>query len=60
MLVDTKIKSELNKIAPTIMLVSGTGDYNENIDSFKTVAKAIGKEKEGEKDLKSMKKFWRQ
>lgn len=46
-----KIKSELSKIAPTIMLVSGTGDYNANIEAFKTVAKAVGKEKEGEKRL---------
>ena len=33
------------------MLVSGTGDYNANIEAFKTVAKAVGKEKEGEKRL---------
>ncbi|CDR23813.1 ABC transporter substrate-binding protein [Staphylococcus schweitzeri] len=52
-----KIKAELNKIAPTIMLVSGTGDYNANIDSFKTVAKAIGKEKEGGKRLEKHEKI---
>ncbi|KIT94044.1 hypothetical protein QT22_00095, partial [Staphylococcus aureus] len=40
-----KIKSELSKIAPTIMLVSGTGDYNANIEAFKTVAKAVVKDK---------------
>ena len=33
------------------MLVSGTGDYNVNIEAFKTVSKAVGKEKEGEKRL---------
>lgn len=46
------IKKELNKIAPTIFLPSFDGDYKQNIDAFKTIAKALGKEKQGEKRLK--------
>ena len=33
------------------MLVSGTGDYNANIEDVKQSLKAVGKEKEGEKRL---------
>ena len=39
------IYKELNKIAPTIELKSRESTYEENIDSFKTIAKAVGKEK---------------
>lgn len=45
------IYKELNKIAPTILLPSFDGDYDANIESFKTIAKALNKEKEGEKRL---------
>ena len=41
------IYKDLNKIAPTIELKSFDGDYNENIDAFKTISKALGKEEEG-------------
>lgn len=45
------INKDLNKIAPTLSLKSFDGDYNQNIDSFKTIAKALGKEKQGDKRL---------
>ena len=45
------INKELNKIAPTLSLKSFDGDYKQNIDAFKTIAKALDKEKEGEKRL---------
>lgn len=45
------IYKDLNKIAPTIELKSFDGDYNENIDAFKTISKALGKEEEGKKRL---------
>ena len=45
------INKELNKIAPTLSLKSFDGDYKQNINSFKTIAKALNKEKEGEKRL---------
>ncbi|UXV35722.1 Fe(3+) dicitrate ABC transporter substrate-binding protein [Staphylococcus sp. IVB6181] len=50
------IYKELNKIAPTILLPSFDGDYKENIESFKTIAKALNKEKEGQKRLDEHKK----
>lgn len=46
-----KIRKDLKKIAPTLMLVSGAGDYDDNMKSFKTVSKALNKEKEGQKRL---------
>lgn len=45
------IYKELSKIAPTIELKSFDGDYNDNIDAFKTIAKALNKEDEGKKRL---------
>lgn len=45
------IYKELSKIAPTILLKSFDGDYKENIDAFKTIAKALNKEHEGKKRL---------
>ena len=42
------INKELNK---TLSLKSFDGDYKQNIDAFKTIAKALDKEKEGEKRL---------
>ncbi|MCD8915857.1 ABC transporter substrate-binding protein [Staphylococcus simulans] len=50
------IYKELNKIAPTILLPSFDGDYKENLESFKTIAKALNKEKEGQKRLDEHKK----
>ncbi|WP_154837622.1 ABC transporter substrate-binding protein [Staphylococcus sp. Marseille-Q1834] len=50
------IYKELSKIAPTIELKSFDGDYKENIDAFKTVAKALNKEDEGKKRLDEHKK----
>lgn len=52
-----KIKLELSKIVLIIMLVSGMGDYNVNIDVFKIVVKVVGKEKEGEKCLEKYDKI---
>lgn len=45
------IYKELSKIAPTILLKSFDGDYKENIDAFKTIAKALNKEDECKKRL---------
>lgn len=45
------IYKDLSKIAPTIELKSFDGDYDDNIDAFKTIAKALGKEKQGDKRL---------
>ncbi len=45
------IYKELNEIAPTIELKSRESTYEENIDSFKTIAKAVGKEKKAEQRL---------
>ena len=49
--IDIKAFIDLNKIAPTIELKSFDGNYNENIDAFKTISKALGKEDEGKKRL---------
>ena len=46
------IYKDLSKIAPTIELKSFDGNYNQNIDAFKTISKALGKEDEGKKRLK--------
>lgn len=45
------IKKDLEKIAPTIMLPSFDGDYKDNIEAFKTIAKAVGKEDKGKERL---------
>lgn len=46
------IYEELNKIAPTIVLKSLEASYDENIASFKTIAKAVGEEEKAENRLK--------
>lgn len=45
------IYEDLKKIAPTIELKSRESDYEENLDAFQTIAKAVGKEKESEERL---------
>ncbi|KSU47880.1 iron citrate ABC transporter substrate-binding protein [Exiguobacterium indicum] len=40
------IYKQLQEIAPTIILKSRNATYEENIDSFKTIAKAVGKTKQ--------------
>ncbi|OAI82768.1 iron citrate ABC transporter substrate-binding protein [Exiguobacterium sp. KKBO11] len=40
------IYKQLQKIAPTIILKSRNATYEENIDSFKTIAEAVGKTKQ--------------
>ncbi|MGG3125103.1 Fe(3+) dicitrate ABC transporter substrate-binding protein [Priestia megaterium] len=45
------IYKDLEKIAPTIELNSRESTYEDNIDAFKTIAKATGKEKQAEKRL---------
>ena len=46
------IKKDLEKIAPTIMLPSFDSDYKDNLEAFKTIAKAVGKEDKGKERLK--------
>lgn len=46
------IYEELSKIAPTIVLKSLESSYDENISSFKTIAKAVGEEAKAEARLK--------
>lgn len=48
----TKIKEQLDQIAPTIVLNSRKGSYAESIDDFKVIAKAVGKEKEADARVK--------
>ena len=48
----TKIKDQLDQIAPTIVLNSRKGSYAESIDDFKVIAKAVGKEKEADARVK--------
>lgn len=45
------IYEDLKKIAPTIELKSRESDYEENLDAFQTIAKAVGKEKQSEERL---------
>lgn len=45
------IKKDLEKIAPTIILPSFDSDYKDNIEAFKTIAKAVGKEDKGKERL---------
>ncbi|WP_342610413.1 ABC transporter substrate-binding protein [Staphylococcus hsinchuensis] len=45
------IKKDLEKIAPTIFLPSFDSDYKDNIEAFKTIAKAVGKEDKGKERL---------
>ncbi|MGD6887717.1 ABC transporter substrate-binding protein [Staphylococcus shinii] len=46
------IQKDLEKIAPTIMLPSFDSDYKDNLEAFKTIAKAVGKEDKGKDRLK--------
>lgn len=43
---------QLSKIAPTILLPSLDSDYKDNIEAFKTIAKALSKEDQADKRLK--------
>ncbi|WP_230135618.1 ABC transporter substrate-binding protein [Peribacillus frigoritolerans] len=45
------IYKDLQQIAPTIVLKSRESTYQENLDSFKTIAKAVNKEDAAEKRL---------
>jgi ferric citrate transport system substrate-binding protein len=45
------IYDDLKKIAPTMVLKSRESTYAENLDSFKTIADAVGKQDEGAKRL---------
>jgi ferric citrate transport system substrate-binding protein len=45
------IYKDLQKIAPTIVLKSRESTYQENLDSFNTIAKAVNKEDAAEKRL---------
>lgn len=45
------IYKDLQQIAPTIVLKSRESTYQENLDSFKTIAKAVNKEDVAEKRL---------
>lgn len=54
-----EIQDELEQIAPTLLFDSSTNNDNhlaEMIDTFTQIAKAVGKESEGEKVLKEMDK----
>lgn len=46
------IQKDLEKIAPTILLPSFDSDYKDNLDAFKTIAKAVGEEVKGKERLK--------
>lgn len=50
------IYKQLKKIAPTIELKSREATYDETIDSFTTIAKALNKEDEGKEKLAEHKK----
>lgn len=45
------IYKDLQQIAPTIILKSRESTYQENLDSFKTIAKAVNQEEAAEKRL---------
>lgn len=45
------IYKDLQQIAPTVVLKSRESTYQENLDSFKTIAKAVNKEDAAEKRL---------
>lgn len=46
-----EIYKDLEQIAPTIELESRESTYEENVDSFNTIAKAVGKEKQANQRL---------
>ncbi|WP_169087506.1 ABC transporter substrate-binding protein [Paenibacillus sp. PL91] len=45
------VYEQLKAIAPTLVLDDHQADYNQMLENYKTIAKAIGKEAEGEKRL---------
>ncbi|OKL36086.1 ABC transporter substrate-binding protein [Domibacillus mangrovi] len=45
------IYDQLNKIAPTIVLDDHQADYNQMLDNYLVIAKALGKEEEGKQRL---------
>ncbi len=47
----SKIKSQLDQIASTIVLNSRKGSYDDSIKDFETIAKAVGKESEAKTRL---------
>ncbi|YCA43592.1 Fe(3+) dicitrate ABC transporter substrate-binding protein [Bacillus sp. JZ8] len=49
------IYKELQQIAPTIVLKSRESTYEENLDAFTTIAKAMNKEEQGKKRLEEHK-----
>jgi iron complex transport system substrate-binding protein len=49
------IYKELQQIAPTIVLKSRESTYQENLDAFTTIAKAMNKEEQGKKRLEEHK-----
>ncbi|UXV34127.1 ABC transporter substrate-binding protein [Staphylococcus sp. IVB6181] len=44
-----RIYRDLEKIAPTILLESFDGNYEQNVESFKLIGKAVSKEQEAKK-----------
>ncbi|WP_019394759.1 ABC transporter substrate-binding protein [Priestia filamentosa] len=53
------IYKELQQIAPTIVLKSRESTYEENLDAFTTIAKAMNKEEQGKKRLEEHKQTMR-
>ncbi|RAS73023.1 ABC transporter substrate-binding protein [Priestia endophytica] len=49
------IYKELQQIAPTVVLKSRESTYEENLDAFTTIAKAMNKEEQGKKRLEEHK-----
>ncbi|MFD1884315.1 ABC transporter substrate-binding protein [Paenibacillus wenxiniae] len=47
----SKIKDQLDQIAPTIVLNSRKGSYEDSIKDFETIAKSVGKEAEAKERL---------
>lgn len=45
------VYDQLNAIAPTLVLDDHQADYNQMLDNYKIIAKAVGKESEGQKRL---------
>ena len=53
----SEIYEDLSKIAPTIVLNSIDSTYDEYIENFKTIAKAVGKENEATEKVEEIKEF---
>ncbi len=47
----SKVKDQLDQIAPTIVLNSRKGSYDDSLKDFETIAKAVGKESEAKARL---------